>query len=101
MFPAERDEQGGFSYEVCVQDGVLRRKSQDVFSLPNVCYYSLPLTSENTCGTIIKILQAARHNEHIIYDVHLNQRLFSLDQTDFTWSLRKLLRMEIFLKITG
>lgn len=31
MFPAERDEQGGLSYEVCVQDGVLRRKSQDVF----------------------------------------------------------------------
>lgn len=46
MFLAEGDEQGGLSYEVCVQEWVLKRKSQD-------------------------ILWNTRHNEHIIYYLHL------------------------------
>lgn len=52
MFPAERAKQEGLSYEgtekllsVCLCSG-WSRKSQAVFSLPNVYYYSQPLTSE-------------------------------------------------------
>lgn len=43
------------------------KKSLADLSLLNVCYYSQPLTIENTDGTIIKVLQARRHNEHIIW----------------------------------